>query len=274
MRAWIVALLTASLVMIFPATSGAFLLEPSPAALFVAREGSFTSGCGYSHRLPDDPIVKPNQPGASHSHDFFGARSTNAFSTYDTLRASSTTCSRASDTAAYWVPTLYENGIAVRPSNMRAYYTARGKSALAIKPFPAGLRIVAGNAQATGQQKMMVVTWTCGESSSESSSVPLCAFRTLQLHIRFPDCWDGKNLDFLDHKSHMAYSNYGTCPTGYGIELPGLQMNVAYPVNGGPGISLASGPAYTAHADFLNSWNQADHARLVRDCLNLSRTCG
>ena len=29
---------------------------------------------------------------------------------------------------------------------------------------------------------------------------------TLELHVLFPDCWDGKRLDSPDHQSHMAYS--------------------------------------------------------------------
>src|SRR2546421_11526222 len=63
---------------------------------------NFFSNCYFSHIAPDDPIVFPNEPGVSHSHTFFGSRSTNAFSTVDTLRASPTTCRRSADTAAYW----------------------------------------------------------------------------------------------------------------------------------------------------------------------------
>lgn len=28
----------------------------------------------------------------------------------------------------------------------------------------------------------------------------------LELHVTFPDCWDGVRLDSPDHRSHMAYS--------------------------------------------------------------------
>ena len=41
--------------------------------------------CGLSHRSKDDPIVYPRQPGAAHHHDFYGNRSTDAFSRYRTL---------------------------------------------------------------------------------------------------------------------------------------------------------------------------------------------
>jgi hypothetical protein len=272
MRAWVTAILAVFILVCVPTTSNAFVLG---AALTSQPEGIFVSSCPYSHRLPDDPIVRPNQPGASHSHDFFGNRTTNAFSTYASLRAGSTTCRRTADAAGYWVPTLYDSGVAVRPSGMSAYYTSRGKVALAIKPFPAGLRVVAGNANATGPQPMMVAVWSCGErSGTESSSVPICALGSLRLHVRFPDCWDGKNLDFPDHRSHMAYSSRGVCPTGYGIEMPGLQINVSYPVRGGPTVTLASGSPYSAHADFFNAWEQTVLTNLVRNCLNLPRNCG
>src|SRR5581483_11682758 len=34
--------------------------------------GVFATVCDFSHEAPDDPIAKPNQPGASHLHQFFG----------------------------------------------------------------------------------------------------------------------------------------------------------------------------------------------------------
>ena len=38
----------------------------------IVRVSEFLADCPFSHRLPDDPIVSPNLPGASHMHDFFG----------------------------------------------------------------------------------------------------------------------------------------------------------------------------------------------------------
>lgn len=64
------------------------------------RGQNFFSNCYFSHIAADDPIVFPNGPGVSPSHPFFGSRSTNAFSTVESLRASPTTCRRRGDTAA------------------------------------------------------------------------------------------------------------------------------------------------------------------------------
>ncbi len=70
--------------------------------------GAFRFICNPGQLLADDPIVKPGLPGASHSHDFFGATGTNASSTEATMRAAGTTCvNTPGDTAGYWVPTAY-----------------------------------------------------------------------------------------------------------------------------------------------------------------------
>src|SRR5436190_8376748 len=55
-------------------------------------QGVFATLCRFSHEAPDDPIVYPGQAGKSHLHTFFGNASTDAASTYDSLRASDTTC--------------------------------------------------------------------------------------------------------------------------------------------------------------------------------------
>jgi hypothetical protein len=70
----------------------------------------FQVNCFYSHRLKDDPIVFPGTPGAAHMHDFFGNRSTDAFSTTASLRAASTNCQNSDDKSGYWAPTLYSRG--------------------------------------------------------------------------------------------------------------------------------------------------------------------
>jgi hypothetical protein len=41
------------------------------------RGQNFFSNCYLSDIASDDPIVYPGQPGVSHSHTFFGSRSTN-----------------------------------------------------------------------------------------------------------------------------------------------------------------------------------------------------
>lgn len=239
--------------------------------------GQFLSACRYSHTLPDDPIVFPGVEGASHSHDFFANRSTDADSTYASLRAAGTTCRRERDTAAYWVPSLYLDGRQVAPARVNAYYVTRGKYGPAIRPFPAGLKVIAGDAKATGPQPRTVASWSCGPEGGvpPSSEAPTCpAGSALRLHLRFPDCWNGADRDSADHKGHMAYSTRGHCPARHRVPVPGLNLNVVYPTSGGPGVTLASGSPHTAHGDFFNAWDQRELARLVRACLNAAVHCG
>jgi len=219
-----------------------------------SRGGYFAVLCAFSHRNQDDMIVFPGQPGRSHDHTYFGNTSTNASSTVASLQASGSTCLARGDRAAYWVPTLAVNGKVVQPLGAAIYYVRR--TANAVQPFPPGFRMISGDATARTAQSVDVTSWTCGLFGGGTSSVPNCRFPTLQLRVRFPDCWDGTHLDATDHKTHMAYSSGGTCPASHPVALPGLLLDVLYPVTGGPRSVLSSGGQFSGHADFVNAWDQ------------------
>lgn len=247
------------------------------AGLAALRGVNFVSACRFSHRAPDDPIVYPGRPGASHDHTFVGARTTNAFSTVDSLRASATTCRRVSDTAAYWAPTLLQNGRAVEPVAAQIYY--RRRTLARVRPFPPGLKMIAGDHGASGPQGMRVTFWNCGVASGlpASPTVPRCpdaAAGSLRLHVSFPDCWDGVSLDSADHRSHMAYSTGGRCPATHPVAVPAISLILRYPTAGGSGVELASGGQLSGHADFVNAWKQGALNSLVNRCLNRLRQCG
>ena len=91
--------------------------------------------------------------------------------------------------------------------------------------------------------------------------------------MSFPDCWNGKTLAGADHRSHMAYSSRGRCPSTHPVAVPAISLIYTYP----PGLSgdafLSSGGQYSGHADFINAWNQSTLASLVRTCLNGDREC-
>jgi hypothetical protein len=236
---------------------------------------NFISACGFSHQSNDDPIVYPNQPGKSHLHQFIGNDSTNASSTLQTLLAAGTSCRRSGDTAAYWAPALLQGTTPVAPTGATIYY--RRPTVKAVKPFPPGLKMISGNSSATTAQSARITSWNCGPlvDVASSSEIPACpAGSNLRLHVRFPSCWDGKNLDSADHKSHMAYVIGRRCPKGHPVSVPAVELIMKYPVLGGAGLQLSSGGQYSGHADFFNAWNQQEQARLVRRCLNAGRHCG
>ena len=74
---------------------------PAASALSSNHGASFAVRCAFDHRGHDDLIVHPGEPGAAHSHDFFGNRSTDAFSAYESLLTTSldlpTTCKSQGD---------------------------------------------------------------------------------------------------------------------------------------------------------------------------------
>ncbi len=94
----------------------------------------------------------------------------------------------------------------------------------------------------------------------------------LELHVNFPDCWDGRRLDSPDHKSHMAYSRDYVCPRSHPVKVPLIRLMVTYPTSGGPGIELASGGQLSGHADLFNGWDERVLARLVETCFH-DRPC-
>jgi hypothetical protein len=262
---------------------------------------AFFSNCRFSHTANDDPIVSPGRPGASHPHTFFGNTSTSAGSTSTSLRAAATTCKPSADTAAYWVPTLFQDGREVRPAKGQFYYVMRGFEEM--RAFPAGLKMIAGNAHARRPQSTRVTYWACGgrggARTAPSSTVPTCGvLRTrfkvflkqcptcppaatertvrvktfLELHVNFPDCWDGKRLDSPDHMSHMAHSRQWVCPRSHPVKVPLIRLMIRYPIAGGPDVALASGGQFSGHADFFNTWDQRALTRLVDDCFH-DRPC-
>jgi hypothetical protein len=255
---------------ILPAAVGAATPAPSRTDAMRLHDGIFLSLCLPSHIAMDDPIVFPGAPGASHQHEFFGNATTDSNSTYANLQGQATTCRIAGDTAAYWVPSVLSNGQRVAPLRVNAYYL-RGGGRGRIVAFPAGLKVVAGNSHATAPQSTAITGWKCSgvELTGRSADPVACpAGSDNVLVIRFPDCWNGRDLDSADHISHMAYRVGGVCPAGFPVRVPRLSLNFHYHLPTVTGLTLASGSIYSAHADFFNAWNQRVLAALVRTNLN------
>lgn len=259
-------------------TSNEAAAAPPPAPL--GPQGlvpQFVVECGLSHSSPDDPIVHPGRHGGSHLHDFFGATTTGASSTPETLLAGDTTCKDRGDTAAYWAPALLDEGEPVEPRRSVAYYRpGPGVEPQAVEPWPFGLVMLAGDPDATEDQPLGIVAWHCGASEQLAAAPPTCPQGAeLGLRVTFPDCWDGDRLDSPDHRSHVAYSHEGACPDTHPVPVVQLVFQVDYPVHGDPGeLSLASGHVRTAHADVVNAWDPDRLAQQVRLCLNRAQVCG
>ena len=265
-----IAVLLACVVALLAALASA----PGASAVSGDHGASFALFCNFSHRASDDPIVHPDEPGAAHSHDFFGNVTTNADSTYQSMTLppdppeTNTTCTRKEDTAGYWFPTVSwkdQNGThELTPNRTIFYYRAGGKDHTQVKPFAPDLRIITNNR----------ITWYCGIDDNKVGSPDpptQCESGVLGVRIIFPDCVatdaNGEQMtDSEDHKSHMVRSkplSDGTrgCPENY-VPVPTLTINSNFPIPPTTGqVTLSSDhpgdpPGTTMHADFWNTWDQ------------------
>jgi hypothetical protein len=237
----------------------------------------FVAQCPYSHRAPNDPIVFPKMKGASHMHDFFGNRTVNHRSTARSLKRGRTNCRPRSDRSGYWVPTLYVAGKEVKPIRGTFYYQSSLDDTGAIRPYPFGLRVIAGDAKATRPPADKNAIWGClGTGVGGLQEFPDCpADNTLEVLVDFPECWNGRDLDSKDHKRHMAYPTTGKCPSGHPVPVPKLQFKLTYATAGGGDAKLASGAAFTMHADFFNAWEPRALNQRIVSCLHPGETkCG
>jgi hypothetical protein len=259
-----------------------------------SERGSFVVGCEWSHTLPDDPIVWPQRPGVSHLHDFYGNTLTNARSTRRSMLGAETTCRDRDDLSAVWSPTLYLNGERVIPIRERTYYV--GDRRLEVRSVPSNLKMVAGNAAAASSAENPHVAWYCGGDSPRVDHPYDCLpYRDvspdgLVARIDFPECWDGVRTDSPDHSSHVAYADGRSCPETHPERIPGIRVRIHYGIwnpcraaapctpESGPdnamSLRLSSGPYYTIHADFWNTWRQRALNDLVAECVNASAPCG
>ncbi|MEV4708545.1 DUF1996 domain-containing protein [Actinoplanes sp. NPDC049316] len=241
----------------------------------------FQANCSVSRsNLPDDPIVFPNMPGASHSHTFMGNTTTNAATTLASLQAGQTSCITPGDKTGYWMPTLLNGDTAVQPVGRQVIYYKSGViDYRSVRPSPPGLRYVVGSPAATLDEFKnspgAVEGWECGDSVRNWDFPANCVAGS-QLNIRYqaPSCWDGIHLDTPDHKSHMAYPVVGVCPASHPVAVPMIEFKMAFPVSGNmANVRLASGRGYSFHYDFYNAWDAPTLNALVTHCINGGLQC-
>jgi hypothetical protein len=248
------------------------------------------------HRKQVDSIVAHGQPQSAHLHDFFGR--TDISPTMNSnwpitpgheddpgYTPAYSTCLTYGDWAAYWFPTPKFNGAYISPGKLLITYQSPAGSQVATPPF--GETFVSGNAKATAAGEPHV-RFTCGNLDEAGFTIPTdCSSvpsGVVTAEITFPDCWDGtKTFDTPAGISpnHFSYSTNGACAAG---SVPMAQLvtqqqfidprtnqamvnpNVTVPP---PtlGLSFASGPYYTYHGDYINTWNHV-LGTAVAACLN------
>ena len=225
----------------------------------------FIVRCELSHTAPDDPIVHPRQPGASHPHDFFGNSATDARPGYRRMLRGATTCAHADDLSAVWVPAIRERttGRVVHANDVRVYYYST--SAMDDDPvvaFPRGYAAVSDRG-----------SWMC-RNTERLAEPPDCTGRLTSatgvgIVVVFDEvCWNGiavgPDAD-ADWSPHVGPMSMGECPGA--LQLPWLSVQARYPVVDASGFEVVSAPGRGPHADFWNTWRQPALRTLVRSCL-------
>ncbi|MBK9587479.1 MAG: DUF1996 domain-containing protein [Sphingomonadales bacterium] len=277
-----------------------------PASALPDVVGAFRFICNASHLSYDDPIVYPGQPGKSHLHQYFGNTSADANSTYTSLRTTgSSTCNSPLNRSAYWMPAMMNGkGQVIKPDYVSVYYKRRPKTdplcakiGTACVDLPRGLRFVFGynmlnttakptgggyfNCQGTGAVPGHYTTLVEAQKNCPATA-------QLGAVISAPECWDGKNLDSADHRSHVAYSAYigqayAQCPTTHPYVIPTFTMGVWY--SQGTAVEpwhlssdvMANGTMMTAgtsfHADWFGAWDSSVMNMWASNCVNLLLNC-
>lgn len=101
----------------------------------------------------------------------------------------------------------------------------------------------------------------------------------VRFELMFPSCWNGKDVDSSDHKSHMAYPSLvmtGYCPSGFETRLVSLFYETiwntyAFKARDGQ-FAIANGDptGYGYHGDFIQAWDPGFLQQAVNTCTNPS----
>jgi len=268
------------------------------------QRGAFRVVCAFSHMSYDDPIVHPGRPGASHLHAFFGNTGADASSTAASLlNSGNSTCKGGiANRSAYWVPAVIDTASrqAIEPNFFITYYKAGFNPEISnddIQPVPDGLRMVSGATDFTSTDPLAGIAqfapergrvkFYCKPSGASTNSIPDCPGDTeLTLQVFFPQCWNGRDLDSPDHRSHLSWSdNKIGCPSTHPVVLPEITLNVRYPIPAGTNPRTAwrlssdmyapgTPGGFSAHGDLFAAWDMDVQRQWLDRCVHNGNSCG
>ncbi|QDY76439.1 DUF1996 domain-containing protein [Streptomyces qinzhouensis] len=267
-----------------------------------ASRGVFTTDCGVNANglfNSDNVIVAPGvSNGAHHMHDYIGNQANDAFASDRDLAAGATSCRNRGDRSSYYWPVLrLQNGRSEAdadadgggrdknvgeiqtPSQVTLAFT--GNPTGRVTAMPRLLRIITGDAKAfVNGPANANASWSCTgfENRQLKEKYPLCPRGSRVVRtFRFQSCWDGRNTDSANHRTHVAFTDRdGRCPTGF-RPIPQLVQRIVYSLPPGPGFAVDSFPEQlhkpvTDHGDFINVFDEGLMRRMVA-CINEGRRC-
>ncbi|KAF4632332.1 hypothetical protein G7Y89_g5793 [Cudoniella acicularis] len=215
-------------------------------------------------------------------------------------KASCTTCTFSEDFSNYWTAVLYfraRNGTFKRvpqlsnqnldtaDGGMTVYYISPDNKTTPVTAFRPGFRMLAGTAEQRTKDSQFVNLFRCydgydakknyrpnpmGVAANDTTDLPnrYCA-GGIRVNTFFPTCWDGKNIDSPDHKSHVAYALNRTiteCPSTHPVVIPqifietiwntGIFDKSLWPTDGSQPFVFSQGDptGFGHHADYVFGW--------------------
>jgi len=239
---------------------------------------------------------------SAHVHQIVGGNSFNATMEPDKDMPGESTCTSCQfteDFSNYWTAVLYfraQNGSYKRVPQLgnNQFRTANGGLTIYymqdaiyepqqisnVTAFQPGFRMFIGDVAARTlpeAARFRQLTYTCLDTFV-TRSPELIAFpkrrckEGIMTSLRFPTCWDGKNLDSPDHRSHMSYPETGTfessgpCPATHPVRTAQVMYEVVWdtkpfndlewPSDGSNPFVWSFGDAtgYANHADYVFGW--------------------
>ncbi len=174
------------------------------------------------------------------------------------------------------------DGKILRPQKVQL--TFRGSPVGKVVAMPRFLRVLYGDAKvSTNGLANAKASWTCtGFENRLIDKYPICpqGSKVKRVHT-FPSCWDGKNTDSANHRTHIVFPDqFGRCGKGFKA-VPQLQISLTYDIP--RDVQLKKQYKVDAfpqekhnplsdHDDFANVMSQRIMNGLV-NCVNRGRTC-
>jgi hypothetical protein len=271
-----------------------------------------------------DPLVNPGMRYTPHLHQIVGGNSFNLTMDTDNYdlpsKSTCTSCSFREDLSNYWTAVMFfkakngtyqrvpqvgnggPQGRLINDGGLDVYYIPSGKTTA----FKKGFRMLAGNAGETETSKVSKANichrcWTATSENNFIGGAPCSGTDTVDIPqnpsckmirqtIIFPWCWDGKNLDSPDHKSHVTYGQGngagggGACPASHPVKLPAimyeLMWNVTnfsnrndWPADGKPFVYSMNLGGSAAHGDYVFGWKDQTLQKAMDNRCNLNTAC-